>query len=451
LLWLLATLVTSALAADGWLALVSGRLITHGGLPHHDTLALATNGRDWIDQQWLGQVAEYALAAVGGVRLVLAVNLLLVACAFFAAMAFARMRGSNPATVAMVALLALLPFVVTGMNVRTQSLVYLPFVCLIAFLRRPREMRLTGAAFVLALCAVWANVHGSAVLVASLIALRGASYVATSRSSSAGWALLVGPWACLLASPYHVHLVSYYAQTAFNPTFSTYLSQWAPTRFSPLAAPLLALLFGTIWMLGRSSSLYSRYELCLLVFGIILSLVAVRNWVFGSLVLLMLTPRGFDYALRRRPASEAPAIGALVGAVAAVAALGTAIVALSAPASELTRNYPPEAARIAARAATGDGGTVYAGIPFADWLLWSQPRLAGHVVFDVRYELLHPSEVKRLVLFDAGSGLERPLRRSAVFVLDPDVENRAVSGLRPDVRVLYDTKRAVVAVEQDSS
>ena len=65
--------------------------------------------------------------------------------------------------------------------------------------------------------------------------------------------LLLAPWPCLLASPYHVHLVSYYGQTAFNSSFSTYLSQWAPTTFSPISAPLLILVFATVWMLGRSS------------------------------------------------------------------------------------------------------------------------------------------------------------------------------------------------------
>ena len=76
---LLAVLVPQLLSSDGWLALVGGRLIAHHGLPHHDTLAALTSGRDWIDQQWLGQLAIYGLDVVGGIRLLLAVNLLLVA------------------------------------------------------------------------------------------------------------------------------------------------------------------------------------------------------------------------------------------------------------------------------------------------------------------------------------------------------------------------------------
>jgi hypothetical protein len=38
-----------------------------------------------------------------------------------------------------------------------------------------------------------------------------------------------------------------------------------------------------------------------------------------------------------------------------------------------------------------------------------------------------------------------------VFVLDPDVDSRAVKGLRPDVRTVYKTDHAVVAVSRDES
>ena len=70
-------------------------------------------------------------------------------------------------------------------------------------------------------------------------------------------------------------------------------------------------------------------------------------------------------------------------------------------------------------------------------------------MFDVRYELLHASEVKRLVLFDAGSQTDAPLGRPVAYVLDPDIEKDAVKGLRPDVRTVYKTDHAVVAVARN--
>src|SRR5919201_3325250 len=48
-------------AADSWLNLLGGREILNHGIPHHDTLAVLSRGRDWIDQQWLANLAYYSL------------------------------------------------------------------------------------------------------------------------------------------------------------------------------------------------------------------------------------------------------------------------------------------------------------------------------------------------------------------------------------------------------
>lgn len=447
---LLAALVPQLLASDGWLALVGGRLIAHHGLPRHDTLTALASGRDWIDQQWLGQLAMYGIESVGGIRLLLAINVVLVGSAFIAAGIHARRQGAVPATVAIVLFAALLPFLVTAMNVRTQSFVYVPFVVLVGVLTRGRPLSARAVVVVLAVLVVWANVHGSALLAAGLIALRGAVDVQRTRRDGTGWVLLIAPWVCLLASPYHVHLVSYYGKTAFNSSFSVYLSQWAPTTFSPISAPLLILAFSTVWMLGRSASSYTTYERWLVGASVLIALLAVRNWTFASLVLVMLAPQGFDRALRKRPPRPAPATGAAIAAVAAVAAAATMVGSLNASEPKLTRNFPAGAGRAAAAAASHPGAQVYAGIQFADWLLWAHPELAGKVVFDVRYELLKSSEVKRLVLFDNGSQVDTPLGRPVAYILDPDIEKDAVKGLRPDVRTVYNTEHAVVAVARDA-
>src|SRR5437899_1736090 len=104
---LITVLLPQLLSTDGWLALVGGRLVAQHGLPHHDTLTILGHDRTWVDQQWLGQLAIYGLEALGGLRLVLAANLMLVVGAFAAAVAYARRRGGRSSTVAVVALVAL--------------------------------------------------------------------------------------------------------------------------------------------------------------------------------------------------------------------------------------------------------------------------------------------------------------------------------------------------------
>jgi hypothetical protein len=445
-----AVLVPYQVSSDGWFALVSGRLIVHHGLPHHDTLAALTAGREWVDQQWLGHLAIYGVDVVGGLRLLIGLNVVLVAGGFAAACIYGRRRGGQPTTVALVTLLGLLPFAAASFGVRAQSLVYLPFVLLVALLARPGVVTWGRSALLLAIVVVWANVHGSALLAAGLVSLRGAVALVelgVRTRERRWWLLLLGPWLCLLASPYQLDVIPYYGRTAFNSSFTTYLSQWAPTTFSPISAPLLVIVFATVWMLGRAANVYSTYERCLLVVGVLLALLAVRQWAFAVLLAVMLAPVGVDRAIRKRPPRRAPAVGAVIAGVAGVSALVGLVVAMSAPAADLTRSYPNAAADRAAEAA----GPIYGGVEYTDWLLWRHPELAGRVVFDVRYELLRRSEVKRLVLFDAGSGIDRPLGSPKVFVLDPDVDSRAVKGLRPDVRTVYKTDHAVVAVSRDES
>ena len=180
----------------------------------------------------------------------------------------------------------------------------------------------------------------------------------------------------------------------------------------------------------------------------LLALLAVRNWAFASLLLVMLAPRGFDRALRKRPPRPAPAVGAVIAGVAASARSRPRWCAQLAPAANLTRNYP--AARpAAAAAASRPARRSTPASQFADWLLWTHPELAGKVVFDVRYELLHASEVKRLVLFDAGSQVDVPLGQPVPTCSIPTSRRTRVKGLRPDVRTVYKTDHAVVAVARN--
>ena len=104
---------------DTWLALVSGRLVWADGLPHHDTLTIWPHGGEWVDQQWLGQLAIYALHAAGGFRLLGVVHIIVVVTAFALALAFAVRSGATGRSAALVGAVAL--FVAVGNTVvRTQ-------------------------------------------------------------------------------------------------------------------------------------------------------------------------------------------------------------------------------------------------------------------------------------------------------------------------------------------
>src|SRR5207247_1325754 len=80
---------------DTWLVVLGGREIVAHGLPSHDTLAIWTHGREWVDQQWLAQLVFYGLYALGGVKLALSVHVAATTAAFTAAVVIARRRGAS--------------------------------------------------------------------------------------------------------------------------------------------------------------------------------------------------------------------------------------------------------------------------------------------------------------------------------------------------------------------
>jgi hypothetical protein len=231
----------------------------------------------------------------------------------------------------------------------------------------------------------------------------------------------------------------------FNPAFARYLGQWAPTTFSPIALPLLVLMFALVWLLGRSRDTYSTYEQWLLVLAVVVGLAAVRNWAFAALLAVMLAPVGLDRALRKRDAGRTPWVAAPIAALVAAATTVGVFAAFAHPESALTRDFPQAAGLATDRAANAPGAQIYAGIKFADWLIWKHPDLAGKVVLDARYELLSGAEIKRLTLFAAGSGVDTPLGSPTVYVLDPATDKHAVAALRPHVHVVYDTDDVFVA------
>src|SRR5213080_1008061 len=99
----LVTHLRTALAADGWMALLSGRVVAHG-LPSHDALTIWAHGRKWVDQQWLAQLVLYELERLGGLRLVLLVHAALVTLGLGGAAALARRLGGSARSATWVAL-----------------------------------------------------------------------------------------------------------------------------------------------------------------------------------------------------------------------------------------------------------------------------------------------------------------------------------------------------------
>lgn len=414
------THLKSALAADGWMALLSGRVVAQHGLPSHETITIWAHGRDWIDQQWLAQIALYGLDRLGGLQLVLLVHAALVTAGLAAAAVLARQLGGSARSATWVALPVLVAFWPGAAVMRPQSFAYVLFVAVLWLLLDDLNAPSRRVYLVLPLLVLWANLHGSVIVGSALASGYGLVELGETlwkrrTAEVRSIVLLAAPWLCMLASPYAPHLPRYYHEI-FSSSFGSYVTEWAPTTLTLLHAPVYLLALGGLWLLGRTRGTASLFEKLAFVGVSLLAFDAVRNMVWLALLSLVLLPRLVDEL--RAPAVEPKAMNRLLSlAMLAGVVVATLGVALK-PAAWFTQQYPV-AAGDAAAAAAGTHGKVFANERYADWLVFEHPELAGRIAYDSRFELLTSKQLRSVTEFrNLVAGWRPTIGRYRVLVLD---------------------------------
>jgi hypothetical protein len=432
----------SAGSSDMWLAIAAGQSITTHGLPRIDHLTQWTQGKTWVDQQWLAQILIAKLFSLGGTRAVVLICDGFAAAAFAGAAATARNRGaSSRATlwVAIAALAALAPF---AGNPRTQSLSYLPFVTIVVLVsrdsRRPSRLILAS----LPLLVIWANLHGSVLLGALIVSVHGLLSV-RKRTLGVALALIGAPWVCVLASPYAAHLPGYYLSTVASSNFSRYVQEWQPTHLSAITAAFYLLAAGALYLAGRCRREFTFSEGAILLVAGIAGAHAMRNIVWFALAALVLLPapltvitNGREYTLRLNR------VGGLMGL-----AVAAAMVTVSAMNGDLGRGHYQTAAADTAYANASGEGRVFATEIYSDWLLVEHPTLTSRVAYDARLELLSAADVKSLsALISRGDDWRRLTNGYSTFVLDRRSNSELVAKLQSAAaaRTIYEDKNTIV-------
>jgi len=414
---------------DSWLALVSGREVAQHGLPHTDSLTAWTAGTRWIDQQWLGQLFYYRLSLLGGISAVMLMHaLILVATVVVGLWAARRLGASTPSVI--LGGLAALTVAPWGMQMRTQDVGELFFVTLVALLADDARKPSRRVYLALPLLVVWANVHGSVVLGAALVALR-ALFLFRSRVRAT--LLLAGAVLATFASPYGLSLVGYYRHLLGDPLLHWFIDEWGPSTPSLRTAAFYALAFATVWLTARHGSRVTLFSRVCLLLTLVAATMSVRNIVWFGLTALVLFPQlldpslsGLDFSRLRR------FVGPLALATAAVA-VATVAFAVTRPTAWLLREWPAtaQATRIATLAGTTSTGRVFADDRYADWLLWNEPQLRGRVAYDVRFELFTHRQIRLLADYfnRIGDNWRAALNGYQLVAFDPSLQQPLERGL----------------------
>jgi hypothetical protein len=449
LIWL--TNLSVQVAADSWLNLLGGREILRHGLPHHDTLAVLSQGREWIDQQWLANLFYYGVYAIGGLSLAARVNVALFITVLGLVFTVARRRGASRLSV----MLCSIPMCVVGLEfIRAQVLVEPLFVLLVALLAAESRRPSARILLVFPMLALWANLHGSVIVAAALVALLGVTEaVAAARRRAAFMrpiALILTPWPFVFASPYGLSLAHYYTMTLRNPLFPKFLTEWAPPiPLSIWGVPLLVLAGTALFLFARHPRVWTAFETGAMVFTLGGGLLAVRSIPWFALTAAILLPTLLDRELPQR--DNQPRIGrnralALSGVVLTVALVAHSF---ANPGNTLATDWPQQGLTRVGQVLRADpDARVLASYDLADWVLFRTPEVRGRLAFDGRWEILPPTLFKKIMWFQMqkGPGWERPSRGYRLLVLNPMTFPQLVATYeqRPGVHVLYRSGRVVV-------
>jgi hypothetical protein len=337
-------------------------------------------------------------------------------------------------------------------QLRAQSVALPLFALTLALMATDPRRSLRRSYLVFPILILWANVHGSVVLGATLVSLvgiLGLVDLARATGATTPWwrsvVFLFAPWICVLASPYGTDLVAYYRLLLIDSPVSKSVQEWkAPTPSGYLLVFFVvaaATVIVAVWQRRR----LSVYDLAVLALTLGGALRSGRGIVWFSIAVAMLLPLALDGIA---PGTQARAHRRL--AIGLIGGLGLCLVASSIYAavrddSWYEQAWPAKAARATASAAAESGpwATVWPSDKYADWLLWKEPSLRGHVAWDVRFELLTAGEIRSIVEFKhRRPGWSRQVQAYPVLALN-QAETRA------QTRVLRRADGTTVAFAND--
>jgi hypothetical protein len=388
----LAGIGRNILVPDTWVGLVSGREIVQHGLPGVEHLTVLGQGNQWVDQQWLAQIALYAAERAGGVGLVVAICLIAVVVAFGLAARAAQERGASP--------LGILAFFIAafvaapwGVQTRTQAFALPLFSLILWLLLRDRDLRSLSTLWVLPILCLWANVHGSVVLGAIVVSACGVQALVRTGWHWLAAALVALAPAAVFASPFALRLPAYYKLMLFDPPYGHEIVEWQRTTPSGLTALFFALVVATCVLVALRRRRVTMLDCLVLAITLAAALSAVRLIPWFALTMLAVMPsiasRAADSPSFRGPAAT---VLATLGVLAVLAAAGWAA----------SRPYEvsSEARGLAVvREQMQGGGLVFADLELADRLLWKIPALRGRIAYDGRPELLSHRQFDGVIRF----------------------------------------------------
>lgn len=289
---------------DYWWSLAMGKLIALTGEIPSQNLFLYTLEADapFVDQPWLGQWAMYMLYDAFGHAGPMVLRNLLAAVAWAGIVAAGLRRCDDPRVVGG---LALLTAAVSGpvFGVRTQMFAFLPYVALVAiiFAVADQRMRRPWLLLLAPLTALWANLHGTFMLVPVLCGLAGGALVVERwleereiEVAQIGWwaaAVVTTAFAAML-NPLGPGIYAYVFELTFFSNVAETVTEWQPPSIdTALGAIVMITLTASLVVMAIRRRTVRLYEAVLFAATAYLAVGAVRQMFWWGAVMLLVVPR----------------------------------------------------------------------------------------------------------------------------------------------------------------
>jgi MFS family permease len=409
------------LDGDVYLQLASGRFIAAHGPVTTDPFPTIAHGTQWLNEQWLTELTFYGVAQAVGLTGLTVVYALLIGAPLALLLWMCRRKD----TMMLIALAALYgPGAWMVLHPRAAGFTVLAFSALVALIAaawltsspeiESRRRVVWTAVGVVALFALWANLHGGfigglllIVLVAGGLALdRWRAHPEAAGSSQLFLLVLVGLLATVavtLTTPLGDEIWSYILSFR-NPAISRISNEWQTAFQRPRAVAYLVIAMAfTLWLWWRTRAPRALTPLLVSIGFILFAALSVRNLVFvaPAIALQIACSAPTRTGPRPRAAIALAAAGTLTAGLIWIASVSPPVNAqpLGSRLVRYAAAHPPAHGRIASYAGTGS------------YLLWHSPRTP--VVLDGWLEHFSASELRDTysLLNSGGVHLARRLRK----------------------------------------
>jgi hypothetical protein len=430
---------------DFYLSLMSGRFVAQHGFATHDPFATVSQGGTWLNQQWLSELAFFRISEVFGPTGLTVLYAVLITAPLALLLWICRHKGWRM----LVAVATFyFPGVLAVIHPRAAGFTVLIFTLLVSLLAMlwGRGNARTGERHawwvplaILALFALWANLHGGFIAGFLLLGLatiglaidhwRGIpGSVPLSRVAVLGLVVVLAAAIVTVATPLGAAIWDYLLSFQ-NQAISLASTEWESAFSSPLAVVYLSLATCfAAWMWVRSPQPRRATTLLVTAGFLVFAGYSVRNIVFVGPILAL------QVAWTAPNRGPTPVRGpvALFGAAAAAAALVWGLVlgparddpTLGFPVADYAIAHPPKKGRI----------VTYAGV--GSYINWRSPNTP--VVLNGWLEQYTPQELRdnygvlRAWTSDLPGALRRIHAGAVITHVNTAIRQLEAAGFRPE-------------------